>query len=185
MIIMLEVLKKASYLGTLKQKIKIMITTFLVALVPMVVGFIWYNPKVLGNLWMRETGLTQEFLMKDFNPLKTYGIAYLFSVLLAIALSHFGITIHQNGLDSLMAPHADLTPELKAQIEALKTASGGMYRSFKHGLLHGTIAALFIALPILGMNALFERRSFKYILVHLGFWVINLALMCGIICQWA
>lgn len=22
----------------------------------MVVGFIWYNPKVFGNIWMRESG---------------------------------------------------------------------------------------------------------------------------------
>jgi hypothetical protein len=26
------------------------------ALVPMVMGFIWYNPKVLGIAWMRAAG---------------------------------------------------------------------------------------------------------------------------------
>jgi len=30
------------------------------ALVPMAIGFIWYNPKVLGTVWQKETGLTDE-----------------------------------------------------------------------------------------------------------------------------
>ena len=28
------------------------------AFVPMVMGFIWYNPKVFGNAWMKSLGIT-------------------------------------------------------------------------------------------------------------------------------
>jgi hypothetical protein len=30
------------------------------ALVPMLIGFIWYNPKVLGNVWMKAADMTDE-----------------------------------------------------------------------------------------------------------------------------
>ena len=44
------------------------------------------------------------------------------------------------------------------------------------------LAALFVALPIIGINALFERKSAKYVALHLGYWAISLALMGGVIC---
>ena len=27
------------------------------ALIPLLMGFIWYHPKVFGNIWMRESGI--------------------------------------------------------------------------------------------------------------------------------
>ena len=35
---------------------------FLTGLIPLVTGFVWYNPKVFGNTWMRAAGLTEEQL---------------------------------------------------------------------------------------------------------------------------
>ena len=60
---------------------------------------------------------------------------------------------------------------------------GNDFRTFKHGAFHGTIGALFLALPILGINALFERRSFKYIAIHTGYWMLTMGLMGGVLCQ--
>ena len=61
---------------------------------------------------------------------------------------------------------------------------GTAFRTFKHGALHGTIAGLFIALPIIGTNALFERKSAKYIFINSGYWIVTLAIMGGIVCGW-
>ena len=36
------------------------IAILLAAMSTLVVGFIWYNPKVFGNIWMKETGITME-----------------------------------------------------------------------------------------------------------------------------
>ena len=36
------------------------IAILLAALSTLVVGFIWYNPKVFGTIWMKEAGLTEE-----------------------------------------------------------------------------------------------------------------------------
>jgi len=56
------------------------IAIFVSALATLVVGFVWYNPKVFGTAWMKETGLTQEELQKG-NMLKIFGLTYIFSLL--------------------------------------------------------------------------------------------------------
>ena len=40
----------------------------------LVVGFIWYNPKVFGTAWMNSAGLTEEQL-KGGNMAKIFGLA--------------------------------------------------------------------------------------------------------------
>ncbi len=61
---------------------------------------------------------------------------------------------------------------------------GNNFRTFKHGAFHGFITGIFMALPIIGTNSLFERRGFKYIAITTGFWIINFTIMGGIICAW-
>jgi Protein of unknown function (DUF1761) len=146
-------------------------------LIPLFVGFIWYNPKVFGNAWMKTIGMTEES-MKGGNMALIFGLCYLFACMLASAL--MTIVIHQFGFNSVM--QGDETPESAAYIKNFFDTYGSRFRTFKHGALHGTIAAFFIALPILGTNALFERRGFKYIAIHTGYWVVTLALMGGVIC---
>jgi hypothetical protein len=46
------------------------------------------------------------------------------------------------------------------------------------------MTGIFIALPILATQAMFERKSLKYVLINAGYWIITLALMGGIVCQW-
>jgi hypothetical protein len=60
---------------------------------------------------------------------------------------------------------------------------GGDFRTFKHGALHGTITGIGLALPIVAVNAMFERKGVKYILINAGFWTLCLIVMGGIICQ--
>lgn len=33
---------------------------FVTALVPLILGFVWYNPKTFGNAWMKEAEMTDE-----------------------------------------------------------------------------------------------------------------------------
>jgi hypothetical protein len=62
---------------------------------------------------------------------------------------------------------------------------GNNFRTFKHGVFHGILSSLFIVLPILATNAMFERKGFKYIAINVGYWTISMALMGGVICQFA
>ena len=70
----------------------------LAALVPMIIGFIWYNPKVFGNAWMKAAGMTDE-QVKGGNMAKIFGLALLFAIMLALAMP--GLVIHQMGAFSL------------------------------------------------------------------------------------
>lgn len=154
----------------------------LAALVPMIVGFIWYNPKVFGNTWMEVSGMTDEKI-KGGNMALIFGLSFVLAFLLAFEMNF--MVIHQNHLGSIFADQQDA---LKAVTEHLDTNHGGWtenFRTFKHGALHGLIAGLFFALPVLGTNAMFERKGFKYILVNGGYWIVTTTLMGGVICQFS
>lgn len=153
------------------------------AFAALAVGFVWYNPKVFGNAWMQSIGKTQEELAAGTNMAKMMGLTFFFSFLVALFLHP--ITIHQFGLSSLLQ---DLNPNRDGKIEVLLNGSAvdytNKFRSFKHGALHGAIASLFFALPIIGTNAIYERRGAKYIFINTGYWFITMAIMGGIVCAW-
>ena len=155
------------------------------ALVPTVTGFIWYNPKVFGTAWIKASGLTEEQLKSANMPL-ILGLCLLFSLMLATMLN--GIVIHQMSVQSIVMGDPDLqdpNSALSIMLKDFMTKYGTNFRTFKHGVFHGVIAAVFFALPVLGINALFERKSFQYIAIHVGYWAVTLGLMGGIICQFA
>ena len=149
---------------------------FVAAISTFALGAIWYNPKVFGTAWMNAAGLTEEQLKKG-NMIKIFGFAFLFAFLIAFIMPT--LVIHDIGAVQAAGGN-DADPAL---IEFLKI-HGGKFRSFKHGALHGTFLGLFIALPILGTTFLFEQRSWKYIFIHAGYWILSFAVMGSIICGW-
>ena len=153
---------------------------FVAALIPLVVGAIYYNPKVLGNAWMKSCGFTEESL-KGGNMAVIFGVSYLFAVMIALTMP--SITIHQTQVFSLLAPGVmESGSQAQTDFNTLMQTYGGAYRSFGHGALHGIFSAIFYILPIIGTIALFERRGWKYIFIHFGYWAITLILMGGVIC---
>jgi len=157
------------------------IALLLAGLVTLVVGFIWYNPKVFGTIWMKENNFTQEQL-RTGNMLKIFGLTYVFSVMITMTL--MSLTIHQSGAVGMVGG-PPLIDSAKPSFAAFMADYGTAYRTFKHGALHGSISGLFFALPVIGINGLFERKSWKYILIHAGFWIVTLTLMGGIVCGFA
>lgn len=165
-----------------------MIPNFLVmigaAFVPLIIGFIWYNPKVLGTAWMNASGLTEEKL-KGANMGLIFGLTLLFSFFLSLAL--YSIVIHQGHIYSILANEAGTTDpnsDLGKWLADFNSRFGDHFRTFKHGAFHGTVAGILFAFPVVAINSLFERRGFKYTMIHTGYWTITLALMGGIVCQW-
>lgn len=157
---------------------------FVAALVPMVIGFIWYNPKVLGTAWMKAADMSPE-KAKGANMGLVFGLAYVLSVLVAIALCF--ASVHQFHLYSIFAGQPDFKTEgseTQVWLADFMAKHGTNFRTFKHGAFHGTLLAIFTAVPIIGTNALFERKSFKYVAINAGYWIITMALMGGIICAW-
>jgi hypothetical protein len=77
---------------------------------------------------------------------------------------------------------SDPNSELGLMLKDFMGKHGSNFRTFKHGVLHGVIGAITIALPVIGINALFERRSFEYVAIHFGYWLVTMGLMGGVIC---
>ncbi len=146
-------------------------------IIPLFVGFVWYNPKVFGNAWMKTLGITEES-MKGSNMALIFGLCYVFACMLAMGL--MPIVIHQMGVESVL--QGDKTPDTVSYFNHFMETYGTRFRTFKHGAFHGCLTAIFVALPIIGTIALFERRTVKYVAIHVGYWLVTLALMGGLIC---
>ena len=70
------------------------------ALVPTIIGFLYYNPKFgFGKAWMSASGVTEE-MAKTGNMAVIFGVSLVLSILLSIQLNF--ITIHQGHLASIL-----------------------------------------------------------------------------------
>jgi len=155
------------------------------ALVPLVMGFIWYNPKVFGTAWMKSAGLNEEKLKAANMPL-IFGLTFVLGILIAMILTQ--IVIHQWGVFSTLFTDPSLMEEgseLNTAFADFMAKYGTNFRTFKHGVLHGTITGFFVIMPIIAINAMFERKGFKYIAINAGYWIVTLAIMGGILCQFS
>ena len=153
--------------------------------IPLLTGYIYYNPKVFGNAWMKSINMTEEDLKGANMPL-IFGLTFLFGLFIAGTL--LPIVIHQMAYYSILMDNKDMADPNSAVSQATKAfmdVNGSNFRTFKHGTLHGALTGLFIALPVVGVGALFERKGRNYILIHAGYWILTLALMGGVICAFA
>ncbi|MFL5753244.1 MAG: DUF1761 domain-containing protein [Bacteroidia bacterium] len=156
--------------------------TAVAALVPLVIGFIWYNPKIFGKAWMNASGMTEE-KAKGANMAVVFGVTYLVSFLVALVLN-FSV-IHQFSVMSVLVNEPGFGQEgseINTYFMDFMAKYGNNFRTFKHGALHGFTTGLLLITPVITVNALFERKGFKYIALNSGFWIVSLAIMGGIIC---
>lgn len=148
--------------------------------VTLAIGFIWYSPKVFGTIWMRESGMTEE-KAKQGNMLKIFSLTIIYSFMLAFMMS--ALTVHQMGAIGMIGG-PDFIPTAKPSFAAFMADYGTHFRSYRHGALHGFISGVFIALPITAINGLFEHKSWKYMLINAGYWIICMTIMGAIVCRW-
>ena len=125
----------------------------LAVLTPTIVGFIYYGNFAFGKAWMDSIGMTEE-KAKEANMGLVMGLSFVMSALIAMFMLGFC-----NG------PGQDV-PE---------------FDTFKHGMAHGAIVTLFLLLPVTVTNGLYEQKSWKNMIIHVGYWLITLSLMGGIL----
>ena len=63
------------------------LAVFVCGIISMLIGAMWYGP-VFGKAWMKEVGYTEDDLKKDFNPGKTYGLAVVSHIFMALVLAY-------------------------------------------------------------------------------------------------
>ena len=104
---------------------------FLVAaLIPMIVGSLWYGKMLFGNKWMKLNGFTEESLQGG-NMAVIFGLSYLFSIMIAMTVS--GLVIHQTAVFQMMMPDiAESGSAAQQQFNDLMSQYGGNFRDFKH-----------------------------------------------------
>ncbi len=156
--------------------------TFVAALIPLVIGAIWYNPKVMGTVWMNASGVTQERIEATSKKMPLIFLAsYVLSLAMAVVLTT--IVIHQFSTLGLFAMDIKESAEFQAYMKDFLAKYGDRHRSFGHGAAHGGMVALFLAWPIIAIISMFERRGWKYTAIHTAYWFICLILMGGMLCH--
>jgi hypothetical protein len=155
----------------------------LAALVPVVMAVLWYSPFLLGRLWSKLGFATTQKSPTQvaLTLVATYIAGYY------IARSLGSIVIHQHGLYGMLAGDPDMqdkTSALSITVQGLMDKYGHNYRTFKHGAFHGYNTGLKLVLPIFVVAGLVQSQKICWILVHSVFWIICLAIMGGIVCQY-
>jgi hypothetical protein len=134
---------------------------FAVAVVAqMVIGFIWFHPKVMGTMWSKASGISLED-MKPKNPGMVYGLTILYTVLFTMFI-----------MTNVTGPGQDVAPD------------GHSYHTFQHGVVHALILTGFVILPVLGTPALYEGKTKGWMIVQVGYWLVRLIVAAGILSMW-
>jgi hypothetical protein len=123
-----------------------------------IIGAIWYGP-LFGKIWMNEMGFTEEDL-KQANMVKIYGIAFVLEFIIALNLAMFFF----GGADPCMNDCPGIT-----------TGQGAFY-GFLTGF--GWVAMA------MGVNALFNRSSFRRWAIDAFYFVVTFTVMGTILAAW-
>ncbi|MDX1407197.1 MAG: DUF1761 domain-containing protein [Saprospiraceae bacterium] len=127
--------------------------SFIIAvLIPMIAGFIWYNPKVFGTAWMKSIGMTEE-KAKEANMALVMGLSLVLSAFIA-----FFFLNNVNGL-----------------------GQEGEFDTFQHGAFHGAFIGVLIVLPVMVTNGLFEQRNWTNMIINVAYWIVVFALVGGVL----
>ncbi|MEE9437451.1 MAG: DUF1761 domain-containing protein [Saprospiraceae bacterium] len=152
---------------------------FLTALIPLVIGALYYSPLLFNKSWMKANNFTDKDL-EGANMALIFGLSYVFGIFISFAISF--MVVHQTSVFGMMMPEVmEKGSTAENAFNSLMATYGDKHRTFSHGAVHGTITAIFLIMPILAINSLFERRGWKYVLIHTGYWLITLALIGGVL----
>ena len=132
-------------------------------LMPSVIGALYYGP-LFGKVWLNSMNKTKEE-MEPSNPAIAYGGSMLLSMLLAMSLNFTIGLVHKN-------------------VNSAGELFIDSHFSFGHGALHGAMIALMTITPIIVSLGIFHKFNWKTNLLNVGFWVITLAVMGGILDVW-
>lgn len=124
------------------------------SLVGFLIGFIWYGP-LFGKKWMELVGMTEEEVQSG-NMKKTFGFTFIFQLVMAFCMAMFFFG----------------DPEAASMMNA---ANGSFY---------GFLTGFGWVSMVLAVNALYEQKSWSYIFLNGGYWIIVYTLMGLILGSW-
>lgn len=122
-----------------------------------VLGFVWYNPNTFGNAWQKAAGISDEQMKDTSGMAKIFIMSFIFSFIMALFVSYFN---------------------------AAASALGGGDPSLIDGARHGLYLGLGISTMSIGVNAMYERKSFAYILINGGYQTLSIVIISVILTGW-
>lgn len=116
----------------------------------LVLGAIWYSPMLFYKAWMKENNFTEDDI-KKVNPVKTYSLTLVFSLIISYNLAFF---------------------------------LGDAKTDMVWGATAGFLAGFGFSALIFSVVALFEMRSWKYMLINGGYITLYFTLIGFILGTW-
>ncbi len=127
------------------------ISALLAAISTLVIGFVWYHPKLFGTAWMKSLGMTEADAAKG-NMAVMYGSAVVLAMVMTMPLAY-----------QVGHPDENLSPFM---------------HGFYHGAYYNGVM---LAAPVTAINGIFNRMTLTHILISAGYWVVTLGVMGGIL----
>lgn len=150
----------------------------LIALVPLILGWIWYKPTMP---WVKWASSKVELKVKRPSVI---GFLILYCLSGALVFVYMNLIIHQIGFYELFFTDIMRGSEESKQIaEEFLAVYGQKHRHLGHGLFHGLIDAFALALPFLVFYNVVEKVDWKRTTVHFGFWVLCSTLIGGLVAE--
>ena len=83
-----------------------LLAVLVAGIVPMLIGSLWYGP-LFGKRWMALMEMTADEIQEGFNPVKTYGVSFLLSLVTAFVLAQL-IAEFAGGASAMVGVHVGL-----------------------------------------------------------------------------
>lgn len=123
-----------------------LLAVLVAGIVPMIVGMLWYGP-LFGKRWLALMETTPEEIREGFNPLRTYGISFLLSLVTAFILAQLIASI---GLGALNSPM-------------------GVGESAMFAVYMGLMVLIAFVLPVAHQGVAFEGRKSGLAWLNVGY----------------
>ncbi|MCY3704361.1 MAG: DUF1761 domain-containing protein [Gammaproteobacteria bacterium] len=137
-----------------------LLAVLVAGIVPMIVGMLWYGP-LFGKRWLALMETTPEEIQEGFNPLKTYGMSFLLSLVTAFILAQL---------------IADIAP---GDVSSLGGGASAMV-----GVHVGLMALVAFVLPVAHQGVTFEGRKAGLAWLNVGYNGVALIGQAMVIAAW-
>ncbi len=129
--------------------------------IPMIVGSLWYG-RLFGKRWLGMMEMTAEEVQEGFNPVRTYGVSILLSLLTAYILAQL---------------IAEIAP---ADVSSMEGGGG----SVMVGVHVGLMALVAFVIPAAHQSVTFEKRKAGLAWLNVAYNGVALILQAVVIALW-
>ncbi len=150
----------------------------LISIIPILIGWLWYNPRGTVQSFFK---LSQENLTLRLGGLR---FVWLYLMSLALCFGFINLVIHQVGYYELFFTDIMMgSEEAVALTQEFLAEYGDKHRHFMHGVFHGGLLSVFLALPFISLYGFLHGIKTKTLVYHYVYWLLTCTICCGLISE--